>query len=88
MLYRLFKESTTYQPPQTGPTTGPSKGASEYIAIARPLSSVLHISPSTPPPIYNIKKDQRLCRKCHNGIVRTASGALPPIPERKRNAMS
>ena len=45
--------NTTHQPPQTGPMTGPSNGAREYIAIAFPLSSVSQISPSTPPPIYN-----------------------------------
>ena len=35
------------------------------------------------------KTDQVLAsdQKCHNGI-RTASGALPPIPERNRKAMS
>jgi hypothetical protein len=85
MCVFIFKEST-YQAPQTGPITGPSKGARKYIAIAFPLSSGCHISLSTPPPTY-IKKYQVFDQKYHNG-TRTAKGALPPIPDKKRKAMS
>ena len=69
-----------------GPITGPNRGAREYIAIAVPLSSVSHISPSTPPPIY--KWIEYLIRNLIMVNIRTVSGALPPIPERKRKAMS
>lgn len=57
--HRQVDFSATHAP-QTGPMTGPSKGASEYKAIACPLSSVFQQSPSTPPPIY--------CEPCDNGM--------------------
>src|SRR5882762_5366569 len=44
-------ELNAYKAPQIGANTGPSNGASEYTAMAFPLSSGLKQSPITPPPI-------------------------------------
>lgn len=43
-------DRSAIQPPATGPMAGPSRGASEYTAIALPRSSGLHMSPRTAPP--------------------------------------
>ena len=71
-----------------GPITGPNRGAREYIAIAVPLSSESHTSPSTPPPIYKRIEYLTRIRNVITVTIRTESGALPPTPERKRKAMS
>lgn len=57
-------------PPQIGPITGPNNGPNEYMAIARPLSSVLQISPKTPPPTY---KDHSISRRRVMGRSQTYS---------------